>query len=157
MFGNTATPQQQQTTTGGGLFGNTPAAQPNAMTGGGLFGSRPAAATTMGPGGGLFGGAATTQQSGGGLFGGTTPAATATTGGGFLYARLYSYWKIFSVNANNNAAGQLQLNRPNPQTKLPPSKSTMTTCDHDRGSMTLHSQSRTRLLSSTRASSASSR
>lgn len=56
-----------------------------------------------------------------------------------------------------NAVEQLQLSQHSRQTKLPPSRSTMTICDHDRDSMTLLSRSRTKLLSSTKASSASSR
>ncbi|KAK4217253.1 hypothetical protein QBC37DRAFT_57597 [Rhypophila decipiens] len=93
-FGSTAA---QNTATGGGLFGQTPAA---GATAGGLFGApqqqqqqqqqQPAAGTGFGTGT-AFGGAA--QNTGGGLFGnapkpagafGSTAAPTGATGGGLF-------------------------------------------------------------------------
>ncbi|TIA97732.1 hypothetical protein E3P96_03333 [Wallemia ichthyophaga] len=69
LFGGTQQQQQQPQAGGGGLFGSTQQQQPS---GGGLFGQKPAA-----PSGGLGGlfGQSQPQQAGGGLFGQSQPPA----------------------------------------------------------------------------------
>ncbi|RAK95550.1 putative nucleoporin [Aspergillus ibericus CBS 121593] len=68
--------------TGGGLFGNTATTNTTQSTTGGLFGG---ATQTQQPAGGLFGGAATTQaQPSGGLFGGATTTQTQQPSGGLF-------------------------------------------------------------------------
>jgi hypothetical protein len=75
-----------------------------------------------------------------------------------LYAMLCLFLKaLYRTHANVIAVEQLRLSQHHLQTKLPLFRSTVTTCGHDRDSMTLLSRSRPKLLSSTRASSASLR
>ncbi|GEQ71106.1 hypothetical protein JCM33374_g4787 [Metschnikowia sp. JCM 33374] len=94
-FGAPGASGASQSTTGGGLFGNTSASQPAQSTTGGLFG-KPAGTTS----GGLFGGSTTQNQpqaaSGGGLFGNNN--ASNTTSGGGLFG-------------NNNTSTEQQCQR----------------------------------------------
>ncbi|WWC67993.1 uncharacterized protein I206_101912 [Kwoniella pini CBS 10737] len=104
LFGSTQPQQQQQqSATGGGLFGST-INQPSGTAGGSsLFGSTSQQPQQQQTGGGLFGSTqAQPQQQGGGLFGSSsTPAGGSTTGGGLFGST--------NTNQQQNATGGSSL------------------------------------------------
>ena len=107
MFSNTNT-NQQNNTTGGGLFGNT--TNTNTTTGGGLFSN-----TTTNSGGGLFGNTNQQNNQGTGLFGNTT--TNANTGGG-LFSNTNQGGGLFGSSQNKTTTIFGKSNTNNQSTSL---------------------------------------
>ncbi len=107
MFSNTNT-NQQNNTTGGGLFGNT--TNTNTTTGGGLFSN-----TTTNSGGGLFGNTNQQNNQGTRLFGNTT--TNANTGGG-LFSNTNQGGGLFGSSQNKTTTIFGNSNTNNQSTSL---------------------------------------
>lgn len=107
LFGNNNNNQtQQQTGSGGSLFGGTQ----NQNAGGGLFGAKPStgfgAPAAQTQSGGLFGGGNNQTNTTGGLFGNTSTATTNTGGG------LFGNNNATSNNAGGGLFGNQNQNKP---------------------------------------------
>lgn len=106
QFGTTITNNNTNTTSTGGLFGNSNNTNSNtgSTLGGGLFGNKPSTAS-----GGLFGNNNTTSGPTGGLFGNNNNNTSTNTGG------LFGSSLNNNNNTSNNMFGQNQQQQQQPQ------------------------------------------